>query len=88
MPGSTTEVIVRPCFQQDLELVQLIYAHHVVTGTGTFETVPPDLEEMTRRWSRVVTNGWPFVVACPTQDVTRLETVAFVMKGGQVVVTR
>jgi L-amino acid N-acyltransferase YncA len=69
--------IVRPCFQQDLELVQLIYAHHVMTGTGSFEYQPPDLDEMTARWSRIVTNGWPFLVAAPTADLSRVLGFAY-----------
>jgi phosphinothricin acetyltransferase len=70
-------LISRPCFQQDLEYVQLIYAHHVLTGTGTFEIEPPSLEEMTSRWSRIVERGWPFVVACPPSDLTRVMGFAY-----------
>ncbi len=33
----------------DLPSIQSIYAHHVLTGTGTFEDVPPALDEMTAR---------------------------------------
>jgi phosphinothricin acetyltransferase len=47
----------------DLEDVQAIYAHHVLHGTGTFEEIPPALEEMTARWRAVVDAGWGFVVA-------------------------
>lgn len=70
-------VIVRPCFQQDLETVQIIYAHHVLTGTGTFELDPPSLEEMTARWSNVVERGWPFVVASPPSDMSRVLGFAY-----------
>ncbi len=70
-------LIVRPCFQQDLETVQLIYAHHVLTGTGTFEYEPPSLEEMTARWSAVVDKGWPYLVASPATDVSRVLGFAY-----------
>ena len=70
-------LIVRPCFQQDLEVVQLIYAHHVLTGTGTFEIAPPSLDEMTARWSRVVGAGWPFIVASPRSDLSRVMGFAY-----------
>ncbi len=70
-------LIVRPCFQQDLELVQIIYAHHVLSGTGTFEIEPPTLEEMTDRWSAVAGRGWPYVVACPACDPTRVLGFAY-----------
>jgi phosphinothricin acetyltransferase len=70
-------LLIRPCFQQDLETVQLIYAHHVLSGTGSFELEPPNLEQMTERWSHVVTNGWPWVVASPTTDLTRVLGFAY-----------
>lgn len=70
-------ILVRPCFQQDLELVQLIYAHHVLSGTGTFEIEPPSLEEMTERWGRIVSNGWPWLVATPTADLSRVLGFAY-----------
>lgn len=66
------DLLVRPCFQQDLELVQLIYAHHVLSGTGSFETAPPSLDEMSARWSRLVERAWPYLVATPKSDPTRV----------------
>jgi len=47
----------------DLADCQAIYAHHVLTGTGTFEEVPPTLEEITGRHHAVVTPGWAWLVA-------------------------
>ena len=58
-------------------MVQLIYAHHVMTGTGSFELEPPSLEEMTTRWSDIVANGWPYLVVSPTQDLTRVLGYAY-----------
>jgi phosphinothricin acetyltransferase len=69
--------MIRPCFQQDLEYVQLIYAHHVLTGTGTFEIEPPTLEEMTTRWGKVVERNWPFLVASPSSDLSRVLGFAY-----------
>lgn len=77
MPAGLTPIIIRPCFQQDLQLVQLIYAHHVLTGTGTFEIEAPDLEEMTLRWSNIVARGWPFLVASPSSDLSRVLGFAY-----------
>ncbi len=71
------DLIVRPCFQQDLEFVQLIYAHHVLTGTGTFELEPPGVEVMTQRWSHVVGAGWPYLVAAPRADPSRVIGFAY-----------
>lgn len=72
MPANRPALLVRPCFQQDLETVQLIYAHHVLSGAGSFELEAPSLEQMTERWSEVVAHGWPWVVASPTSDLTRV----------------
>lgn len=77
MTTEASPLIVRPCFQQDLEFVQLIYAHHVLSGTGSFEVDPPSLEEMTDRWSRIVGRGWPFVVASPASDLSRVMGFAY-----------
>lgn len=73
-------LIVRPCFQQDLQFVQLIYGHAVETGTGTFETVAPSLEEMTKRWTNIVDRGWPFMVASPPEDVSRVLAFAYAVQ--------
>lgn len=77
MSSARPPLIVRPCFQQDLEFVQLIYAHHVLTGTGTFEIEAPSLEQMTERWSKIVERGWPFFVASPTNDLSRVLGFAY-----------
>jgi phosphinothricin acetyltransferase len=77
MSADRPALIVRPCFQQDLEFVQLIYAHHVLSGTGSFELDPPSLEEMTERWSRIVGRGWPYLVASPAHDLSRVMGFAY-----------
>ena len=77
MAPHPSPLIIRPCFQQDLEYVQLIYAHHVLTGTGTFEIEPPSLEEMTARWGKIVERGWPFFVASPSSDLSRVLGFAY-----------
>lgn len=70
-------IIVRPCFLQDLEQVRLLYAHHVYSGAGTFEIEPPDQAEMERRWSEVVERGWPYLVASPVEDLSRVLGFAY-----------
>ncbi len=47
----------------DLSAIQQIYAHHVVSGLGTFEEVAPDLDEMMRRFKDVTGQGFPYLVA-------------------------
>jgi phosphinothricin acetyltransferase len=58
---------IRPSRDADLPAITAIYAHHVLTGTGTFETVPPTLEEMTGRRADVLAKGLPFLV-CEEAD--------------------
>ncbi len=45
---STPEI--RPATEADLPFVTEIYEHAVRYGTATFELIPPDLAEMTRRF--------------------------------------
>jgi L-amino acid N-acyltransferase YncA len=54
---------VRDALPGDLEAVCAIYAEDVLGGTGTFELVPPDLAEMTRRHASVAALGLPWLVA-------------------------
>ncbi len=54
---------IRPCQDADLPVVTTIYAHHVLHGTGTFETEPPTLADMTARRADVLARGLPYLVA-------------------------
>jgi phosphinothricin acetyltransferase len=47
----------------DLADAQAIYAHHVLEGTGTFEEVPPSLEEMRARYQAILAGGYAWMVA-------------------------
>ncbi|HUB13709.1 MAG TPA: GNAT family N-acetyltransferase [Acetobacteraceae bacterium] len=60
---------VRPATPADLPEIQSIYAHHVLHGTGTFEEVPPSVEEMTERFAKVVRHGWSWLVATDATGV-------------------
>src|ERR1019366_7545594 len=40
------------------------YAPGVRCGTETFELIPPDLAEMTRRFAALMEGGFPYLVAC------------------------
>lgn len=55
--------LIRPSTEHDLPAITRIYAHHVLHGTGTFETTPPALEEMTARRADVLNKGLPWLVA-------------------------
>jgi L-amino acid N-acyltransferase YncA len=54
---------IRPSTEQDLPAITAIYGHHVLHGTGTFETDPPSLAEMTARRADVLGKGLPYLVA-------------------------
>jgi phosphinothricin acetyltransferase len=54
---------IRPATSADLPDIQAIYAHHVLHGTGTFEEVPPSLEEITARFEAGARRAWRWLVA-------------------------
>ncbi len=54
---------IRDSRADDLERIQAIYAHHVLTGTASFEEVPPGLEELASRRDDVLGRGMPYIVA-------------------------
>ena len=49
--------------ERHIPAIQQIYAYHVLHGTATFETEPPDLAEMTARLKKVRAAGLPWLVA-------------------------
>lgn len=54
---------IRRALVADIPAIQGIYAHHVLTGTGTFEETPPSLEEMTSRFRAAENRGSAWLVA-------------------------
>ncbi len=76
-PREPLPVVLRPCFEQDLQSVQFIYAHHVLHGAASFELEPPSLNEMRARWTKIVAAGWPFLAAVPQTDPTRVVGYAY-----------
>jgi L-amino acid N-acyltransferase YncA len=59
----TTPLTIRGCGESDLQAVQAIYAHHVLTGTASFEEIAPSVEELHARYKTVHAHGGPYVVA-------------------------
>ena len=66
----TPKILIRPSTEADLPAIQAIYAHAVLHGTGTFETDVPDVAEMTRRRTEVLSRSLPFIVAEVDGEVT------------------
>jgi len=54
---------IRPSREDDIPAIAAIYAHHVLHGTGTFETEPPSPTEMASRRAGVLGKGLPYLVA-------------------------
>ncbi|RUR68605.1 GNAT family N-acetyltransferase [Variovorax guangxiensis] len=54
---------IRPCTEADIAAVTAIYAHHVLHGTGTFETEPPSPSDMAARRADVLSRNLPYLVA-------------------------
>ena len=54
---------IRPTLATDIPAITRIYAHAVKHGTATFELEPPDEAEMLRRFEKLRTGGFPYIVA-------------------------
>ena len=60
---------IRAAIEADLPFITEIYEHAVRYGTATFELIPPDLAEMTRRFRALMDGGFPYLVAGMDGDV-------------------
>ena len=54
---------IRTAEEADLPVITEIYEHAVRYGTATFELIPPDVPEMTRRYRALIDGGFPYFVA-------------------------
>lgn len=54
---------IRPATEADLPTITAIYGDAVTTSTASFETDPPSLDEMTRRFAVLRDGGFPYLVA-------------------------
>jgi phosphinothricin acetyltransferase len=52
---------IRPTSDADVTAITAIYAHHVLHGTGTFETSAPSAAEMMARRQDVLSKGLPYL---------------------------
>jgi L-amino acid N-acyltransferase YncA len=55
--------IVRPASADDVPAIAAIYAHHVETGTASFELAPPSVDEMHERFEFCVHADYPYLAA-------------------------
>ena len=61
MPGDS--ITIRDATEDDLATIQAIYAHHVNHGLASFEDVPPDIAEISRRRDVARETDLPYLVA-------------------------
>ena len=55
--------MIRAADPADAEPIAAIYAHHVLHGTASFDTVPPDSIFWRTKIADISARGWPFLVA-------------------------
>jgi L-amino acid N-acyltransferase YncA len=60
---------VREARAVDMPGIQAIYAHHVLHGLGTFETIPPDAAELNARFTQIIAAGFPYLVAADADQI-------------------
>jgi len=63
MPTTAAAPLIRPSEARDLPAIAAIYAHHVLHGYASFETVPPDAAELGQRRTAILEKGLPYPVA-------------------------
>lgn len=55
--------LLRAAREAEVAAIASIYAHHVKTGTASFETEAPDEAEMLRRFRDIASKNLPYLVA-------------------------
>lgn len=65
---------IRPATDGDIDSITAIYAHHVLHGTGTFETTPPARNEMAARRADILSKNLPYLVI---EDARELRGFAY-----------
>ena len=63
MSDAAADLEIRDAAPEDVPAIREIYAHHVLTGTASFEELPPDRDEMLARYRGLVERGYPYRVA-------------------------
>jgi L-amino acid N-acyltransferase YncA len=57
------ELRIEPATPVDAAKIAALYSHHVLHGTATFETEPPDAAEIATRMEKLRAVGMPWLVA-------------------------
>lgn len=56
-------IVIRDSRDDDVAAIHEIYAHHVLTGTASFELTAPDAAEVARRREATLAAGYPYFIA-------------------------
>ncbi len=67
--SSSASLLIRDATSADVAAMRSIYAHHVLHGTGTFEEIPPSVEEMAQRFAAIAARGWAWRAAADATGV-------------------
>ena len=59
---------IRPVIGADIDAITEIYRHHVLTGTASFEEVPPTADDMAARFAAIQERGLPYICLEATLD--------------------
>lgn len=60
---TSSAIAIRAARLGDSAAIAAIYAHHVLNGTASFDTVPRTEAETVGRIEWITGQGWPFIVA-------------------------
>lgn len=58
-----SDISIRAARIEDAGAIAVIYAHHVLHGTASFDTEPPDEAFWQDKIGHITGKGWPFLVA-------------------------
>ena len=61
--------LIRSSRESDIPAITAIYAHHVLNGSGTFETEAPSESDITNRRADVLGKGLPYLVTVDSERV-------------------
>jgi L-amino acid N-acyltransferase YncA len=75
--AGATPIVIRAAVDADLPAIAELYAHHVLTGTASFEVAAPTVDEMRRRYRDVVSHGMPYFVASLSEKSEGLAGYAY-----------
>ncbi|MGI8931587.1 MAG: GNAT family N-acetyltransferase [Sphingomicrobium sp.] len=63
LPTDGVRRVIRPVDPADAGSIADIYAHHVLHGTASFDTVTPGVDDWRAKIADIMARGWPFLVA-------------------------